>query len=59
MSKLTDRERKVVMKLIDAWNAFRDLPEVHADDTTEFRHGIHRLQEKVLARPTRRDFDKE
>lgn len=54
MRELTEKENEVMAHLVSAWNAFVDLPIQHGDDLTEFRHGIHRLQEKVLARPTRK-----
>ncbi len=54
MDKLTPAERRVVDRLVEAWNAFVELPREHNDDVTEFRHGIHRLQEKVMCRPIRR-----
>lgn len=54
MGGLTSAERFVINRLVDAWNAFVELPREHNDDVTEFRHGIHRLQEKVMCRPIRR-----
>lgn len=51
MNVLSEGEQKVMDALVSAWNAFLELPVQHNDDVTEFRHGIHRLQEKVLARP--------
>lgn len=54
MRELTQKEQDVIDHLVRSWNAFLDLPIQHSDDITEFRHGIHRLQEKVLARPTRK-----
>lgn len=50
---LTKQEQEVINKLAEAWNAFIELPVEHDDDLTEFRQGIHRLQEKILARPAR------
>jgi hypothetical protein len=50
----TAAEARVVGILAEAWDAFTALPIEHGDDVTEFRHGIHRLQEKVLARAARR-----
>lgn len=52
--EITQQEHEVLAALVEAWNAFLELPIQHGDDITEFRHGIHRLQEKVLARPARR-----
>ncbi len=53
MRDLTQQEQDVLAHLVEAWNAFTNLPIQHGDDLTEFRHCIHRLQEKVLARPAR------
>lgn len=55
---MTPAEHRVMDALVAAWNAFVDLPSEHPDDITEFRHGIHRLQEKILARPTRREINR-
>jgi len=55
---LTDDENKVLAILADAWNAFLALPAQHSDDLVEFRQTLHRLQEKVLARPALREFGK-
>lgn len=54
MRELTILEQDVIDNLVKAWNSFLQLPIQHGDDITEFRHGIHRLQEKVLARPARK-----
>lgn len=51
---LTKEERKVLHHLVLSWNAFLALPVEHTDDINEFRHGIHRLQEKVMARVARK-----
>ena len=51
---MTDEERIVMDKLVEAWNAFLDLPVEHPDDTPEFRHAFHRLQLLILARAPRR-----
>jgi hypothetical protein len=51
---MTDDETEVLNLLADAWNVFVQLPVEHSDDITEFRHGIHSMQNKVMARPTRR-----
>lgn len=52
--QLTEQEQAVMDNLVSAWNAFCDLPVEHNSDTPEFLAGIHRLQEKILSRPTRR-----
>ncbi len=56
---MTDSEKFALAALVEAWNAFVKLPVEHPDDLTEFRHGIHRLQEKILARSTRRQIEAE
>lgn len=56
---LTKMEQNVLDALVDAWNDFLELPVEHPDDVTEFRHGIHALQVQILARPTRRQFNKD
>lgn len=53
---MTDAETRALEALAQAWNAFMELPAEHPDDVTEFRHGIHRLEEKIMARPTRRQM---
>ena len=55
--KLTSEERQVVLKLADAWNRFLLLPVEHGDDVDEFRRIIHSAQDKVLARPGRRQIN--
>lgn len=56
-SGLTEAERNVVDRLVEAWNSFQQLPVEHNDDLAEFRFGIHVLQRQVLARPTRRELN--
>ncbi|MAC59059.1 MAG: hypothetical protein CMH85_12465 [Novosphingobium sp.] len=50
-NQLTPDEAKVMNCLTDAWNRFIQLPPVHSDEMTEFRHKFHDLQRIVLARP--------
>ena len=45
---LTSDEQAVLEHLAAAWNAFLILPPYHV---VEFRHGLHMLQNIVLARP--------
>ena len=56
---LTSAEREVVDTLGTAWNQFLALERLHADELAEFRHGIHRLQHLVMARPAQRRFNHE
>jgi hypothetical protein len=51
MRELTDDEHAAIAALAAAWNAFLTLPSLHPDDTDEFRHGVHALQNIVLSRP--------
>lgn len=54
---MTPAEKRVFDALVKAWNEFVMLPIEHQDDVTEFRHGIHHLQDKILARPARREIN--
>lgn len=56
-SVLTRKERELIEKLGECWNDFLQLPEQHTMDKTEFCHGIHRLQDKVGARPAIRELN--
>jgi hypothetical protein len=56
---MTPQERVVFNHIVKAWNAFLLLPDEHVDDIDEFRRGVHRLQEKILARPERRRINAE
>lgn len=55
---MTETEKQVVMMLAEVWNKYLELPNEHISDNPEFLAGIHRLQEKVLARPARRELNK-
>lgn len=55
---MTEQEKLVLDKLVEAWNAFLLLDVEHPDDTAEFRYGIHALQNMILSRPTRREVNK-
>lgn len=54
---MTEAEKQVVYRLGQVWNMFLLLPVEHDDDLADFRRGIHQLQEKVLARPARREMN--
>jgi len=51
---MTAQEKAALDALVAAWNCFVALPQMHPDDTTEFRHLIHAAQDKIMSRPTRR-----
>lgn len=55
---MTEAEKHLVELLAEAWNAFVFMPIEHPCDRDEFCRGIHALQEKVLARPARREINK-
>ena len=48
---LTSHERYVVERLVEAAQAFRELPGLDTSDRAEFDHAIHAAQRIVLARP--------
>ena len=54
---MTDDEKRIAILLGEVWNLFLTLPVEHADDTAEFRHGIHALQQMVMARSGRRELN--
>lgn len=56
---MTDAERKIIEALGDIWNQYAALPVQHPMDHQEFCTGVHRLQEKVAARPALRTIRKE
>lgn len=53
MSKLLPAEQACLDHLAKAWNEFVGLDVLNGDDLGEFRHGIHALQNMVMARPVR------
>lgn len=55
---MTEAEKQLVLMLAEVWNKYLELPSEHISDYSEFCTGIHRLQEKVLARPARRELNK-
>jgi hypothetical protein len=48
---LTKDERLVVDKLVEAWDAFIKLDQLHPDHVNEFRSIIHSAQYMIMARP--------
>lgn len=52
--KLLPAEQACLDHLAKAWNTFVGLEHANPDMVTEFRHGIHALQNEIMARPTRR-----
>ncbi|WP_370677569.1 hypothetical protein [Pleomorphomonas sp. PLEO] len=56
---MTEQEKAVIKATIALWNAFCALPVEHPDDAPEVRSAIHLIQDKVLSRPARREWNKE
>ena len=54
---LTQDERKVVDMTADVVNAYWELPVEHPSDRGEFVAAIHHVQDLILARPGRREFN--
>lgn len=52
---LTETEHECVDALVRAWNLYLDINE-NPHDRDEFRHGLHRLQDAVLARAAARAY---
>lgn len=48
---LSSQERIVIDHLVEAWNAFVELPVLHPSDREEFMRAIHQAQLLVMARP--------
>lgn len=52
--KLTNREKAILDKTVELWNMIVSMPGDHPDDIQELKLDIHRIQDKIMARPTRR-----
>lgn len=55
---LTNAEGEVMDSLLDAFEAYSDLPVQHADEPAEFRYHVHMLQGLLAVRIARRAFPK-
>ena len=51
MRELTEEESDVLDALCNAWDKFLELPIIHPDHQTEFRHNLHILQRMIMSRP--------
>lgn len=58
-SLLSEKERRVVDLLSDAWNWYIELEKLHPNHVEEFRQAIHRAQHLVMSRPVQREFNAE
>ena len=54
---LTPAEKHVVHLTVQLTNAFCRLPEEHSQDKDEFVLLVHRIQDMVLSRPGRREYN--
>jgi hypothetical protein len=54
---ITKDEHKVMCHLVETWNAFLELPEMHPSHRQEFMQAIHAAQRIVLARPALREIN--
>lgn len=48
---LTPLENNCLAKLVEAWDIFVTMPELHLDDMLEFRIAVHNAQNIILVRP--------
>jgi len=56
---ITEKEKVVIEKLVDAWNAYMDLMDEQSDDNMhDFRYHIHRLQDMIFARQAIDEYNK-
>lgn len=44
-------EIEVLDRLVQSWNAYVKLPQLHQDEVTDFRAAIHTAQRIIMARP--------
>lgn len=54
MIYLTEMERKALDLTIELWNTMYDLPAQNSFDLPETATDIHHIQQRILARSTRR-----
>jgi hypothetical protein len=47
---MTEQEKKVMNQIVELWNSFLQLPQIHEDDQKDFCYMIHRLQDMIAAR---------
>lgn len=52
---LTDEEKAVLEKSAELWNAIIALTPMHASDNPEHMRDLHNIQNRLLARATKRD----
>lgn len=57
-SGLTRQELQVAEALVQAWNGFTQLENLHPDHVADFRRAIHDCQRILASRVTARTFPK-
>lgn len=53
---LNKDENKAIVSTVQLWNDLCQLTVEHEDDINDFRFHIHAIQDKILARPARREL---
>ena len=54
---LTDLERHAIDKTVELVNAYGLLQKIHPSDDVEFATAIHRIQDMIMSRPVRREYN--
>ena len=54
---LTNQEQDVLDDTVALVNSYCKLPEEHPADKNDFLYLIHRIQDLIMSRPTRRSLD--
>jgi hypothetical protein len=55
---MTKNEHKALLITSDLWNVWQDIEKeerLNADDNTDFRYHLHRLQDMIMSRDHKRD----
>ena len=52
--ELTEKEKDLINRAADLWNAWLDLPDLNHYDNVEMQSSIHRIQHQVMARVAQR-----
>lgn len=50
-SRLNEKEKEAIHKIVDLWDSILQLKVIHPDDINEYRRDIHNIQNRILARP--------
>ena len=52
---MNEEEENVLVLTARLWNAILELEEIHPADNEEHARDIHNIQNRIMARPHRRD----